>query len=195
MIRKFGGTTGVDSQPDGVDIGFGGGSNIKSIQRGYFSMSASSQNVTISEIDLNSSILFVMARYFTNTFSLDSTVSQMAVMGNILNATTINFQKIGSGTSINVTWQVIEFKNVKSVQKGFSDFARDGINEYGNVTISAIDTAKSIIVSSFSYIGNDAYLSCFSNYKILNATTIQLGRAPSITNARNYWHWQVIEFK
>lgn len=181
MIRKFGGAAGVDIQPAGVDIGFGGGSNIKSIQRGTIVMDSSTKNVTINAVDLVKSIVIID---YNNTGYTSNGICNQAVL---LNATTIS---ITGWTGNTVAWQVIEFNNVKSVQRGTASINAD----VSSLTISVVNLSKSIVVVG-GLTSTNSQNASGSNIAVYLTTNNQLTfkRGTGIVGD-NTLAWQVIEF-
>lgn len=189
MIRKFGGAIGVDSQPLGLDIGLSG-SNIKSIQRGSFVYSNKTTfNVTISSVDMSKSIVIV------STDSRTGSAGKNSVVGNLTTSTNINFSTYYADASFNnyVSWQVIEFNNVKSLQRGTQALITTDTTK--NITISAVNDLKSIVFASVRTDDNSNNYSSENSIcaEITTTTNILFTRYnPFATNATIYW--QVIEF-
>jgi len=169
----------------------GGGSNIKSIQTGSLSMtSGSTFDVTISEIDLLSSVATVTVKTSSPTQSAGDI---QAIQIEIKNSTTITIKR-GATTSTEVTikWVVIEFNNVKSLQIG--DYTLSSSSGY--TPISSINKSKSILFFSFYQL--------LSSRSTAIGSFLTIGEISSIADellfsnayeGTKYIHWQVIEFK
>lgn len=74
-------------------------------------------------------------------------------------------------------------KVVKSIQRGITDTGVDNVN----ITISAVDLKKSILIVQGSYGGGGTY-SSYSGGSFISSTQITVG------SGRTPTHWQVIEF-
>lgn len=189
MIRKFGGSSGIDTQPAGIDLGVGG-SNVKSIQRGTVSFASTdlTKNITINSIDITKSIVLITSvAYGAYSF-------MELFKSSIVDATTINISRaVASNQEYSkIVWQVIEFNNVKTLQKGDASFTS---GQTKTVTISTIDTAKSMLVFSFSA-NNNGYSyphKMIIAGEISSATQLIFTASEAINNSYNI-HWQVIEF-
>ena len=89
-------TPGTDLQP---------ASNIKSIQRGYVTSTDTSFTVSITEVDPQKSFLnFSSNRAYSGTF-----YAGVHPRGTLTDGTTITFNGGGSGQSIYISWEVIEY--------------------------------------------------------------------------------------
>jgi hypothetical protein len=142
MIRNFGGVTGLVSQPTGLDLGVGGGSNIKSSQRGELTLGAltTTTDVTISTVDLTKSIVKISVQSPNNV-----NLNQWTCYATLTSPTNLQFViPTASGTTGLVSWEVIEFNNVKSLQSGLTSMTSLTMN----VTISAVNLNKSILFFS-----------------------------------------------
>lgn len=163
----------------------GGGSNIKSIQRGTYAYVGTSKDITINSVDINKSIVLL-------SFQGDGAnqASYSLVLGKLTSSTILNLSSISSGGTFNVTWQVIEFDNIKSLQKG-EVIQTNGVA--AQVTISAVDVSKSIIFCSFKNSSTSTIIPAGrAEYSILNNTTIQFLNG---TTGTKTFYWYVVEFK
>lgn len=173
----------IDSILNGHGIG-AGGSNIKSIQRGVLTTLVSVSNIEISSVDLTKSIVIVN----TNTYQggiLDSDVAVKAILTSSTQLTLTTITNNFSGTI--VSWTIIEFNNVKSLQTGSksTSLASD------TTTISAINVNKSILFYSWTSSGDTATQNIISNCYILDNTTITFKSTLAVAKVIA---WQVIEF-
>lgn len=162
----------------------GGGNLIKSIQRGTLTFpSATITNVTISSVDLTKSIVLVT--------SIGDSVNPAVgcVKGKLTSATNLALSKATTLTA-NVSWQVIEFYNVKSLQTG--DYTL--ITAAGTVTVSAVSPTKSLLICSWESTASTSGANYAAlNYNLTNSTTITFDIINSANQGRNI-HWQLIEF-
>lgn len=123
----------------------GGGSNIKSIQRGMGSLSTASGvsvAIPITAVDPTKSIALVFFK--TTSASATTAARNVLISIEITNATTITIAKNNATDTIEYVWQVIEFNNVKSLQKGTTAVNAATVN----VALSSVNPAKSIVFIS-----------------------------------------------
>jgi hypothetical protein len=162
-----------------------GGSNLKSGQKGtvQFPSNTTTFNVAITNVDVNKSIL----KFTVRSISGSLTPSALSVVGMIFNGTTLKFDVRSGSSSSNlvISWEVLEFNNVKSLQKGNFTGASSSI------TINQINTQKSSIQHSKTVDSTTTteYRSLLSTSSIDTTTGITLSSSES-----GVWHWQVIEF-
>lgn len=165
-----------------------GGSNIKSIQRGMYNVTDTTTTIDISiaNVDLTKSV---------PTISFDASYgNQMADLWKceLTSSTNLRITRIGLiATNIFVSWEVIEYNNVKSLQSGLC-----AANAYPfSVSISNIDTSKSKLFYSFtnSYNNSDTEQYCFVSGFIKNSTLIEFRGYMANINQYNI-QWYVIEF-
>lgn len=139
LIRLFGGASGVTNQPQGLDIGIGGG-NIKSIQRGTTTgivAGQATQDIPISKVDPNKSIVLI-----ENTAG--TAFATKLTLGQLTSETNLRLTRDGTtGLGATIFWQVVEFENIKSLQKGVTNIATTGA-----ITISSVNTLKTITFNS-----------------------------------------------
>jgi len=163
-----------------------GGNNIKSIQRGVVTLPVGTllTNVTISTIKSSDSVVIISSRASGNDGA-----NELCIKAKITSSTNLELSRYGSTVdAVSISWQVIEFTNIKSLQKGDYTFASQG---EVTTTISPINTSKSIILFSFK----TAYNGSGSGYcvgKILDSTTIAFSCLTSLQSLDT--HWQVVEF-
>lgn len=178
-------------------IGGGGGSNIKSIQRGTATFDYTSGtllNISISSINPNKSI--VRITYNRNSEN-GAQPAFFDIACKIVDATNIQLirQSVGNSsvTDIIVNWEVIEFNNVKSKQTGVVNGMSSNSNT--DVEITSINTNKSLLLFNHTHNTDNIGYSSLANYifirgSIYNSTTLRfyiLALTPTI-------YWQVIEF-
>lgn len=162
----------------------GGGSNIKSIQRGTVTMNAVTKDITISAVDLSKSIVQL-------TVKSAGSAGADCITGELTSATNLKLASgtTGSGNSV-VEWTVIEFNNVKSLQSGTTT---QTTTTPVTVTISSVDLTKSILFFTF----NTTTFGPTSNAmpmsgKFTNNTTLSFANYD--TTGTKTIKWQVIEF-
>lgn len=157
------------------------GGNIKSIQRGVSSlgMDITETNITINNVDLGKAIVHI-------DVSTSNTLARPALIrGELINSNTLRIIRGGGNDISTAMWQVVEFENVKNLQKGTRTF--DVSTSF--VTISLVVLSKSIIIASFSSL-SDSSNGHHPSARLGNSTEVYLSRASGSTTG----HWQVIEF-
>lgn len=168
----------------------GGGSNIKSIQRGLYDMvSATQVTINIFPIDTNASIVRIT---FNGTGKVIF-LSRVLMSCKILNSTQIELKRDSSNiySAQPIYWEVIEFNNVKSIQNG--SVAMD-VNSK-NIAINTVELSKSMMFYNIwsTSLNSDSENTRLGGY-LLNNTVIKFeGYAPQSYGISV--NWQVIEFK
>ena len=163
------------------------GSNIKSMQSGTYTLTSTNGTVTISNVDLTKAFLI----FSYTPSSADTSAAKQITTGVLTNSTTITFTANSVPTGTLITWQVIEFNNVKSNQRG-SIGAPTSTTQ--NITISNVNPSKCLYFISLTSAqgGTSAGWVLFS--AVLSSSTNFL-----ITWGNNYGavlscNWQIIEF-
>lgn len=162
-------------------VNIGGGSNIKSIQRGMTSFLSSENNKTIiiNSVNPDNTICFVRMRTNGDVW-YDMSIE-------LLSSTQIKVSQYAEHQTDAIIWEVIEFNNIKSKQTGISLIEANA----ASITISSVNVGKTLIFatqkSKTTQDGGYAKLS----YNLTSATT--LGVWTLLSNPRDIY-WQVIEF-
>ncbi|MBC3901422.1 hypothetical protein GH811_17620 [Acetobacterium malicum] len=205
MIRKFGGSSGVEFQPQGVDIGVGGGSLIKSIQRGNSAMSytSTSMEISISSIDKSKSIIRISQGGASGSSGgALSTTLLKATFKNGESKIVIERASTMSATQFTVqfSWEVIEFAPSCTIQSGVATMSQNATT--ASVSISNIDMSKSLLFFSHNTpVGTNGAYAYFDPWYallyglLLSSTSIYFGRdgADGICSANISWF--VVELK
>lgn len=165
-----------------------GGATIKSIQRGVSQIPSGQSfiDVVISSVDELASI--VRSPY---TIQAGSNLNDVIIKCELINNTTVRLSRNNAPAfnSANIYWVVIEYNNVKSLQKGTYSLGVSGSEQ--TVNISSINVDKSQIFSSFTHNEGSSQIDGSNlGYRIINNTTIGFETGA----IRPDIHWQVIEF-
>ncbi len=150
--------------------------------RGIVTMAsgASSQTVTISEVDVDSTFLLFSARINSNS------IGQASIGGEITNSTTLTFYRAGTGTDVIIEWQIFYFREGVWVQHGSTLLNSTSINQ----SITSVDQTKSFVIANFqnngSVLGSDDAI-----VADLNSSTNINFRSGSTLGANAYW--QVVQ--
>lgn len=167
-------------------LGGGGGSNIKSIQRGSMSLSTGYFNLGISPIDLDSTIVLINNHAPFSSY----TNQQLIFRAYLLDDSHLVFNKTNSSpNSIPVNYQIVEFTNVKSLQRGEATIY-EGAESI--IDIAQIDQSKSLLF--YSFMSNDTgsgNRGALMGGRIKNNTQLAFNYGTSSANVS----WQLIEFK
>jgi len=165
------------------------GSNIKSIQRGSVasdSITSSGLSISISSVDLTKSVVMVH-------FCSRSTDQNDLVRAEITSPTEIKLY-IGNSTGYAyrvIYWEVIEFNNVKTLQKGTTvTTSMDDVDQ--NISISSVNVSKSMVFSSYSSTNSSPVYVPMKSVILINSTTLKIIKYDY--NGLSTHHWQVIEF-
>lgn len=160
----------------------GGGSIIKNAQHGLTTLGINDivKYVDISPVDMSKAVVMVSANG-----TINENIANTEIKGQIYNPTQIQLRRGDGSYATKARWQVIEFENVKSLQRG--DTASNAADT--TVTINPVELTKSILfVSCYGSIyAGRTYQSwgLTANDKI----TLSLQSLDQI-----YFHWQVVEF-
>ena len=185
MIRKFGGSAGIDGQPQGLDIGVGGGSNIKSIQRGNLILDATlDAKLNTSEFNRDKSI--VTASIFIP--GTQPTLAQsLAAFYMSTSANEVWYKKTRAGI-VNASWQITEYNNVKSKQAGLVSSSSAIVT----IPINAINHEKTLIaISSCSTYDYTQYLDRLQIRHWLEGNNLKVEQREYIDRII---FWQLLEF-
>lgn len=190
MIRNFG-ASGIESQPDGIDIG-AGGSNISSIQtvEGAMTPSVTIKDFTISAVDLSRSVIILE---YGKVGSVIPASTNEEVAPYFLNKTTVRVTwKTGTAPAKAIYFKlsIIEFNNVKSKQSGVQIGAS---TQPTTISIASVNVNKCIAITrAVSNSGMSA--NALDVFQLLTANSLILQTNYSNGSSIEYY-WQVIEFK
>lgn len=159
---------------------------LKTVQSGTAVIASGtlSEAVTIAAIDTTKSFLVFSAR------ADGSIPERSASSGKVTDSTTITFTRASTGGTvvIEISWYVVEFSSGVTVQRG-SELI-DAATK--NVTITAVDLAKSFPLISFSIVGAKYNLDDNVKAKLTSTTNLELNG--DNTFGVGTVEWQVIEF-
>lgn len=178
--------------PAGYHNGLGvvyGISFIESIQYGSTTMSNKGTNyldVAINTVDRNRSIVYG----YTIPYNYYSHVNNSMATIQLLDDTHIRIEMYNDDTCY-VYWAVVQFKNVKSLQRG----KRVGI---GYQAINTIDINKALVFATMyisNYTDGTGYtVTAMYGVRIYNSTNLVCSRAEGATTGTSVFEWQVVEF-
>jgi len=172
--------------------GEGGEPNVKSIQRGYRDLTGTStHNITITSVDLNKSIVRI---YAVPSASSSFTTNTMA-KARLTSSTNIEIVIGNYDKPPRIYWEVIEFNNVKSLQKGAYTLVNpDGTSPLfgSSVNVSTVDINKSMLFFSF-FTSNSGAIATFLSGTVLTSNLISF--VCSWPNSTYNIEWQLIEFE
>jgi hypothetical protein len=169
-------------------VGGGSGEVIKSVQRGKINSHSTSNDITINEIDPNKSIVLLHSYYAAGA------TPYMAIPRiNIVDATTLRVERGVSTVITDISWEVIEFNNVKSVQRG-EQYSGGSASEQ-IITINPVNINKSFLYHTFTHVATGAAISNLNPLSdsmfLYDESTIKIKLAMNFSKVA----WQLIEFK
>lgn len=173
-------------------IGVGGGSSIKSVQHGFFSLPKTEtvKNITVNAVDNHKSIVLI------SLYTEDGNVYNKAInfIADVDSPTNIRIERkseSNSSSTLYMSWQLVEFDNIKSIQKGQFTYSQY-VSSEEIIPIENINMGKSVVFfthTTTSIVANTANnierLVRIKSNNELGIYTPQLG---DIIN------WQVVEF-
>ena len=165
------------------------GSNVKSIQNGVLSVATSSEtsfDVNISPVGPLKSVVILSCRLVSGSTALDK--RYFFFKGSLTSGTVLNITRTLSSTSMSaeVSWQVIEFENTKSIQMGTSTDTATSVS----IEITGVVTTKSVLFFSYALgsLGDD-YV---TNGTVASNTSIVF-KSKAAPASRSL-QWYVVEF-
>lgn len=163
-------------------------SSIKSIQRGTVTLNANAIAVSLAPIVMSNAIVVIHQRHVNNGNPANRNIVAAQIVTNT--QLSLYVSAYDANYAPTVTWEVIEFNNVKSVQRG-NVSVPDATTT--NVSIAEVNLAKSFVYCTLI---SEATAQDYSNYALAtcaltSATNLQFYSQAGINKA----YWQVIEFK
>lgn len=158
---------------------------IKTIQRGTMTMTSTGTSVTISAVDRTKAIIKAWVRINSD---VSASPKRLLVKVNFFSDTIIQFEIGDSILNTFVEWEVIEFNNVKSIQRGLTS----AISGSNNITIASVEINKATLfvsTKSDSTVSNNSS-TMVSGAKLTTSTNINI-----YLYALGWVEYQVIEFK
>jgi hypothetical protein len=161
-------------------------SPINTVVRGSRTIQSSESSVTLAlgGFDFNKSV--VMINWRGGTDACEIPMAEIFSNGNLQLSVFSN-----RGNYIDVEYQILEFSNVKSIQRGTSSLENDMYANPVNVTISPVNTSKSLLFFTYkSSITGTQYV-FFVKGQITSSTNIQFKWGAVYPMTIN---WNVVEF-
>lgn len=164
-----------------------GGKAIKRIQSGEVTLThgTSTLNVTLEELDLSNSVLYVMS-----TCDFNNTQDAVAVRGDLSTSTNLRLYRASASGAITVVYYIIEYTKLKSCQRGLVSLTSASSVPY-NIAITTVDATKSTVVLSVAT-NDNTYSSCLATGKLTANNQLTIKRYNGYTV---YISWQVVEFE
>ena len=157
---------------------------LSDLQSGSITIAAgsASQTATVTAIVLANSFL----RFSWYTATTSDAVG--AVRGNITDTMTLTFTRNTTTTAITVDWEVVEFSSGVTTQRGSVTHS----SATTNVTISAVTTAKSWPIVTFST-ADTTWSASYVGIQASITTTTNLALVSNAASS-NVVEWQVIQY-
>lgn len=172
---------------------FGGSEGIQSLQTGVFGISKGSTNVNISinEVDPNKAVVFLLSSRIGS--GAHNTPRDALLAIDLTSPTNINVSRAGNGESCQFVWCVIEFANIKSLQRGVVNAPFNASNLF-LVNINTVNVSKSIVVFSYKSLSTaNSIGEVMMVGRVLDSTTIRFEVPLDVLSTKEI-HWQVVEF-
>ena len=166
----------------------GGGSNIKSIQSGITTISSAStiKSITISSVNIAKSIVVVTSGERLDGGAVDGLCHNV---GYLVDSTTLVVERGATGADAQgISWQVIEFNNVKSLQSGERSVSSSGTTD---IPVSSYSPGKSMLIFSSKRLTTTTTPYQYA-IKKLDSSNLQI--QGYLGGAVFYVRWQLIEF-
>ncbi|HEY6547364.1 MAG TPA: hypothetical protein VI589_05640, partial [Vicinamibacteria bacterium] len=113
------------------------------------------------------------------------------ITGQITNATTLTFQRLGTGGAVTVSWYVVEFLANVTVQRGTATITNASPF---NVPLAAVNTARSFPIITFRTEGGNVDHNDFVRARITSGTNLQLTHNLTGFTTPEVVEWQVVEY-
>jgi hypothetical protein len=170
-------------------------SGIKSVQRGLISMDVTTENETITEVDLDKSII-IFTSYTDGTS--DGDAGNQRIKAVFSSSTQITFTRHNNDLDANISWEVIEFDGAVKVQSGIISIEPDPPDSPAHVldTITEVDLSKSFLIVS-GLLGHASDKTHFMTIRayLTNSTTVRITVVFAYTPAYEWdISWFVVEF-
>lgn len=124
-------------------IGFSG-SNIKSTQRGFLTMTTTESNIQINEVDTSKSIVIIECNVEANSY-----IDDVATLGELTSNNNLKLSRTRASFNNNVSWTVVELQNIKSIQIIKSAIGPGSPSFFQSVIpINPVDLSKSLVFFS-----------------------------------------------
>ncbi|HEX9779950.1 MAG TPA: hypothetical protein VGB20_01900, partial [bacterium] len=163
-------------------------SALKSIQRGSTSLSsnAESSTVTISQVDVQKSVIFV-------TMAPNSTaVENGLVTAEFFSPTQIYISRQSTSLPTTVEWTVVEFNGDTFVQSGLSIVNKDSAGRSVSLAVP-VDLTKSFVVISMNSPAVASVTDTMISAGMTDANTLTLTRQATTGSVQVVVAWQVVE--
>ena len=165
---------------------------------GSLGAGAMSTNLTIpTPVDPTSTFIVASA----TTASTGPDVSQRQLRARLIDSTTVEVSRLGTGTAMEISVQVVTLRDGTSVRHGFVDFASG--QPVRTVDIEAVDPQRATALSTVSTPGiasggqtdhaiDDIAGEASATFTLTDGETLSVQRASTASNAS--FGWQVIEW-
>jgi len=116
------------------------------------------------------------------------------VTGDILDANTLAFDRVGTSGQAEISYALVEcFNNELNVQSGEILLASGTAS--ATATIPAVDPSRSIVlVSTRTDVASAQQHQAHATGELVNGTTVQVRRAAAATSANTFVRYQIVEF-
>jgi uncharacterized protein (UPF0179 family) len=171
-----------------------------SVQRGLLTLASASTSTTQAITAIDTTRSFVLFSY-SSPNGTNNNIGQKMVRGWLSHGNQITFDRNNTGVALSIAWEVVQLPAGNSVQEGLRNIA--SAVSSGDVTISSIDTTRSVTFSGSQSLGGQSWgKSAYSaddnpgvasfTHRFFNSTTLRLERA--FTSAATDAAYFVVQF-
>lgn len=168
------------------------------VQRGLQTMASGSALLDVNlSTAVNTSRSFMIFSYSIS----GNFFASGALLGRLLNATQVRFERNQTGASADIAWEVIQLPTGSSVQHNFADF--NSATTARNIAITSVNTSRAVAFSpnsaiagfsfgAHNFTADDIMGHGLATFNLTNSTNLELTRIPTGSNASISWF--VVEF-
>ena len=156
---------------------------LDNIQKGTTTIASgsSSTTATITAVDPSKAFLTFTVR------GDQPTPNDMMISGELTNATTVTFSRVGTFTNVTIEWSVVEFVSGVSVQRGSPTLG----SSTTDIPISSVDLTRSFVLMNSRVGGGTFGASDFPRAALTSSTNLRVSIESS---ASNVVKWQVVTY-
>jgi len=167
-------------------------------QRGTttFASGTTSENIAISEVDLSRSI--VLTDTADDLGATPGTPNELGLCVQFTSSTNILIERDGTGSALEISWEVIEFPKSMRVQSGTESFGTT--QTVANITLDRVDLDKTAVFLSHDMKGgkspdtsDDTPATVWYSAELTTDTNLQLTRAGSNSSTGDVT-WFAVQF-
>lgn len=187
---------------------------VKSVQRGVVTISSSTtlMSIAIEPVDTEKSVAYItgMHSYRDNGHSASSPCAGHMPYLEFYDSGTVHLKKtqVGGDPKADIPYEVVEFDNVKSIQRGLIKFTGNSVSQM-TFEVEEVDPNKTMLFSHWifdppptgeGYTSSGNLLGCLvASVTLEDSKTLKLQKALAnggvYGNSGGYMQYQLVEFK